>query len=260
MKKIYEKDNVDNTLLQLQNRYRIAQNRTYSIEHIICAFNMLPGKYQDLLLKPKKDENDKVSLVMVYKMFQSKLKQSENAPKGMKINIKNLDKEEVKKSAEITMEDVETGGDKWIRKDKKTIVPEYSSTFVIKMDKKKTEEPKEIEEPVIEEPDEFEEVQTDEVQIEEIDRETKEGILRKYIENRKLINIEELLKELGISDLNYFIICEKFKNNSVRSSQYLEKKFNISANYIDSVVDEFFAAALELNKKKKKTNKLVERK
>ncbi|MBO6195622.1 MAG: hypothetical protein J6O56_04730, partial [Bacilli bacterium] len=76
MKKIYNSDNVKKTLLSLQKRMCITTNRTYKTNDIIYAFNKLPGRYQDLLLKIDKNENDKANLDKVYNMIKLTLVKS----------------------------------------------------------------------------------------------------------------------------------------------------------------------------------------
>lgn len=222
MKKMYESDNITNTLLYIQRRYKTVHNKTYSIEQIICAFNMLPGKYQDLMLKVNKDENDKANLVKVYSVFQTNLLKSKNAPKDTKINIKNIEKEEEKKKNIVSMEDVETGGDRWNK-----IVKERPKKVVSEEIKEETEEERKAKEKIM-----------------------KDFILKEYISKRKGMNMEEIMNSLNIPNEDYYILMVKFENNSVKTNVDLSKELGISSKYIDDVVDRFYDKAISEKKKR----------
>ena len=224
MKKMYNSDNVTKTLLYIQKRYKTVHNKTYSIQQIISAFNMLPGKYQDLLLKINKNENDKADLVKVFTVYQTNLQKSKNAPKDIKINIKNIDKEEETKKEVISMEDVETGGDRWIKNVKKNNKPVIEG--------KKEEEIKETEE-----------------EKKAKERVMKDFILKEYIEERKDLNIEEIMHSLNLPEEDYYILMVKFEQNSVKTNSDLSKELGISSKYIDEVVDRFYDKAIEEKKK-----------
>lgn len=219
MKKIYNKENVDNTFLFIKKRFETTNNRSYRIQDIISAFNKLPGKYQDLLLKINKDENDKADLVKVYGLLRINLTKTKDVPEDIEVNIKNIDSEEEVKKASITMDDIETSGDRWERlKEKKEKQKEEKTKITnktIKIDKEEQNKSKE-----------------------------KDRILKEYIAERKGLKIKELLVSLDIPEIDYYIILEKFKNNSVKDNKELEKEINIASSYIDEVIDRFYERAI----------------
>lgn len=250
MKKIYSSDNVKKTLLSVQKRMCITTNRTYKTNDIIYAFNKLPGRYQDLLLKIDKNENDKANLDKVYNMIKLTLVKSKDIPDDIKVDIKNINIEEEKKKDVVSLEDVEVSGDKWVREE-----PKKKPIFVKELEIPKVEKPMAIKK------DNLVKVEKEESTKEEIVEKTeekkdnkqvnyKEIVLKKYIEQRKGLNINEILDDLNINEEDRFIIESKFDNNSVVPNEELEKAIGIRKNYIEEVIDRFYDKAIENTKKK----------
>lgn len=246
MKKIYNSDNVKKILLSLQKRMKVTTNRSYKANEIIYAFNKLPGNYQDLLLKIDKNENDKANLNKVYNMIKLTLVKTKDIPNDVKIDIKNIYEEEEKRKNVVTMEDVETGGDKWVRPE-----PKKKPILVKELETPKIEQPitiktKKEPEPIKEEI----EVVQNKVQEEVKNDNYRDIILKKYIKERRGLDIKAIIKELNIDSEIVYIIESKFENNSVISNDELEKIIGVKKNYIDQVVDEFYDRAIEQKKKK----------
>ena len=95
---IYSKENVLRTLNDIRKYFKVLFNKVYSIEEVINAFNKLTMKYQDLLLKPNKDENDKALLRIPYEELRKVLMENKEELKDVKLKIKSLNKkrEEIK--------------------------------------------------------------------------------------------------------------------------------------------------------------------
>lgn len=248
MKKMYNDNNVQKTLLSVQKRWANTSFKIYSMNQIVYAFNMLPGKYQDLLLKENKDENDKANLDKVYRLLNTHLMKSKNAPEDIKINIKNIDQEEEVKKHDITLEDVERSGDRWVKpvEKKKPVILKEAKIEAPEIVKPKKEEPLIKEEPIIKE-------EVIEEPVEEEQPRTfayRDIVLKKYIEEREGLDIKSILKELNIPEEYQYIIECKFENDSVVSNKELETITGFKESYLDEVVDVFYSKAIEQKKKK----------
>lgn len=247
MKAIYTGENVRKTLIVLQRRYNNFYNKNYSIQQIIYAFNKLPGKYQDLLLKPNKNENDKGILTYAYDQIRKYLHESKNVDENIKVNIKNIKQEEIVKKSDVTIEDVESDhGDKWVKQkeeDKPLKVVTYESV-------KKAKENKGKEDKII---------QQDLTEInkvskafskDELNSRIKTVVLTEYISERQKIDIEGILDNLDMDEDDKYIIMIKYDNNSVKTNSEVSKETGLIESYIDEVVERFFSQAIELKKKK----------
>ncbi len=276
MKNIYKGENVKRTLLMVQKRMTITTNRTYKIYEIVNAFNKLPGKYQDLLLKKDINENDRANLTKVYNMLMITLVKSKNVPSDTKIVIKNINEEEEKKKNEVTLEDVEVSGDKWVKpveKKKPILIKELEipkvekpitgvdvpeSKEVVESNKEvkviQNEDPKEETKTVKEEKElskkEIEVVQNKDKKEEKKKIGYKEMVLKKYIEQRNGLNIKDILDSLNIDEEFQYVIESKFENNSVLPNDELEKIIGVKKSFIDQVVDDFYVKAIAETKKK----------
>ncbi|MBO6195841.1 MAG: hypothetical protein J6O56_05850 [Bacilli bacterium] len=278
MKTIYTSDNVKKVLNSTQKRFENMYNKKYTISQVIYAFNKLPGKYQDLLLKINKDENDKANLVKVYDYLRRYLLMAKNVSSDINIDIKNINEEEKIVKKNITLEDIESDkGDKWVKpreNDKKTIrvvTFEAEKNKTIKNNESKkilketNEEKKEaVKVAKIEESKEFEEelVSDSKVDIlkekkeellikkEIINERIKKVLVEEYIVERQKIEIEKILDNLELDDDEKFIILLKFDENSVKTNEELSKDLGISTSYIDEVVEKFYNLSIELETKK----------
>ena len=281
MKAIYTSDNIKRALLKLKNKYIKMYNKEYSIAQIIYAFNRLPGRYQDLLLKPNIDENDKANLIVVNDLFKNNLSNSKDVPSDIKIIIRNLKQEESNKKEEFSLEDTESDkGDKWVRpvekkpEVKKVVdsgskirirIVDNKSRFKPKEEIKKVEvkeEKKQVKEvkPVQDIKEEIKEVK----QEEPIDNKTvlndrlQTVIMEEYLEERKNIDIESILDKLDLDEDEKLIILVKYENNSIKTNEEVSKELMIKTSYIDEVVNKFLKSSI--NTKKNKVYKLEEKK
>jgi len=277
VKAIYTSDNVKKTLLLVQKRYKNLYNRDYTIQQIIYAFNKLPGKYQDLLLKIKKDENDKANLVTVYDYFRKNLFNAKNVPSDIKIDIKNIKQEEEKKKEEVSLEDIESdNGDKWVRpvekKEPKIIIEPHfpikkkEEKLVIKHEKniKKEEIPKEVKEipkevkeipkEVKEIPKEVKEIPKEEIKADNnkelMNEKIKNVIMGEYLAERQNIDIESILDNVDLEEDEKFIILVKYENNSVKTNEEVSKELGITTSFIDEIVNRFLSMSIDLKKSK----------
>ena len=271
MKKIYTKENIKKNLIILQNRFSNTCNRKFSIQQVIYAFNNLPGKYQDLLLKINKDENDKILLTYAYDKMKKNLLAAKNIPDDIRIQIKNIHEEEQKKKEEYSLEDIEKGNeDKWVKpvekknensynedlNRKKIVISRVPTRKVEKVELKKEEpilkEIKPVEVKVVEEKPV--EKKTENNKKEELNNKIKIVVMKEYIKEREKIDIEELLDNLEMDEDDKFIIMVKFENNSVKTNEEVSKELGIKVDYIDNVVNNFYE--LSIKQKKKKVYKL----
>lgn len=234
MKSMYNPENVSSALNTIKKKLVIMYNKNYTIEQIINAFNKMPGKYQDLLLKQNKDENDKAELPKAYDYLRKFLFTSKNVPKDVKINIKNINEETTKKKT-FDIEDTESyySGDKWV-KPKPKDRPILINTTEIKVEKPVSRKKEETEEK---------------------DNNYKATVLKKYIEERKGLDIESVIDKLNMSEEDKFIILVKYENDSVKTNDEVSKELGIATSYIDEVVDRFFS--LIINERKKKVYSFV---
>lgn len=109
MKKIYEKENLKRTMLSIQKRCVTFYNKRFEIKEIICAFNELSGRNQDLLLTQDRDEDEKILVKYAYDAIESRLFDGVEVPEKVKIRIKNLGHEKPKKK-KVELEECEVEG------------------------------------------------------------------------------------------------------------------------------------------------------
>lgn len=240
MKKIYNKKNVINTIEYLNRRYNNTLNSEFTIKQIIYAFNQLTGRYQDLLLKIDKDENDKAMLTYVYNEFRKHLVNAKEVPSDVKIIIKNIKDEEVKKKEENPDDfDIETSPFSERKKE------ELKTGVQLEKIKKEIEEivstPKVEEKPVKTSLDNNKEL---------LNKRLEKVILEDYKEQRKQVDIEKLLDQLDLDDNEKYIILIKYDNNSVRTNKDVAAELQLTEDYIDEVVDTFFNKAIGLKERK----------
>lgn len=273
MKKIYTIENIKKNLVVLQRRYSNMYNRNFSINQIKYAFNKLPGDYQDLLLKINKDENDKANLTKVYDKMLRELMLAKNVSDDIKIVIKNIDKEEVVRKKDVTLEDVEADcGDKWVRpvkkekvvlnesqKRSKIIISRVSETKEEKKEEKIKPVEKKIEEkPIVKEEKPVEKKETDkEVKInklKQMNERLKLVVMEEYIHEREKVDIDEIIDTIDMNDEDKFILMVKFENNSVKTNEEVSKELGITTSYIDNIVNNFYE--LSIKQKKKNVYKL----
>ena len=211
MKTIYTSDNVKKVLNSTQKRFENMYNKKYTISQVIYAFNKLPGKYQDLLLKINKDENDKANLVKVYDYLRRYLLMAKNVSSDINIDIKNINEEEKIVKKNITLEDIESDkGDKWVKpreNDKKTIrvvTFEAEKNKTIKNNESKkilketNEEKKEaVKVAKIEESKEFEEELVSDSKVDILKEKKEELLIKKEIINERIkkVLVEEYIVE-----------------------------------------------------------------
>ena len=261
MKAIYTSENVKRTLEILQRRYSNFYNKNYSIKQIIFAFNKLPGRYQDLLLKPDKNENDKANAANIYDMFRKYLHEAKDVDSNIKIDIKNIDKEEEKKKSNVTLDDIESDkGDKWVRPaEKKEPIKTIEASFpkrekkdsIVINTKKKSEEIIKKEEKEISKVDILKEKKEEiKSKKEVLNERIKTVILEEYLEERQKIDIESILDKVHLDEDDKYIILIKYDNNSVKTNEEVSKETGLKTSYIEEVVERFFDAAIELKKKK----------
>lgn len=117
MKKIYEKENLKKTMFQIQKRFIVFYSKKFEIKEIICAFNELSGRNQDLLLTHDRDEDEKILVQYAYSEIESRLFDGIEVPNEVKIKIKNLNQEKSKKK-KIELEECEIEGGVLYRKPK----------------------------------------------------------------------------------------------------------------------------------------------
>ncbi len=224
MKTIYTSTNIKETLNYLQKRYSNLNNKKYSIQEIIYAFNKLPGKYQDLLLKNNKDENDKANLSHVYDHFRKTLLVTKNAPSDIKINIKNIKEEEKVKKDSVTLEDVEF--DEQNRTKKNDINNDNREKYNNQVKKDNNKEKNAVNQKI------------------------KFVILEEYISERQNVNVESTLDKLSLDEDEKFIIMLKYENNNVKTNEEVSKELGVCVSYIDEVVDKYLEQSIEYKKKK----------
>lgn len=239
MKKIYDKENVKNTIKYLNRRYNNILNSEFTIKQIIYAFNQLTGRYQDLLLKIDKDENDKAMLTYVYNDFRKHLVNAKEVPSDVKIIIKNIKDEEVKKIEE-NPEDIDIETSPFSERKKEEL------KTGVQLEKIK----KEIEEIVSTPKVEEKPVKTSSDNKELLNKRLEKVILEEYKEQRKQVDIEKLLDQLDLDDNEKYIILIKYDNNSVRTNKDVAAELQLTEEYIDEVVDTFFNKAIGLKERK----------
>ena len=98
MVKEYGKENVIKVLTGIKNYFKTLYNLDYSPREIINAFNKLSKKYQDLLLKINKNENDKALLRIPYEDLRRELMNNKDDVSNVKLRIKGI--EELRKEKE----------------------------------------------------------------------------------------------------------------------------------------------------------------
>ena len=224
MKTIYTSTNIKETLNYLQKRYSNLNNKKYSIHEIIYAFNKLPGKYKDLLLKNNKDENDKANLSHVYDHFRKTLLVTKNAPSDIKINIKNIKDEEKVKKDSVTLEDVEFDEPNRTKKNNESIDKREKYNNQVKKDNNKEKNA--------------------------VNQKIKFVILEEYISERQNVNVESTLDKLSLDEDEKFIIMLKYENNNVKTNEEVSKELGVCVSYIDEVVDKYLEQSIEYKKKK----------
>ena len=239
MKKIYDKENVKNTIKYLNRRYNNILNSEFTIKQIIYAFNQLTGRYQDLLLKIDIDENDKAMLTYVYNDFRKHLVNAKEVPSDVKIIIKNIKDEEVKKIEE-NPEDIDIETSPFSERKKEEL------KTGVQLEKIK----KEIEEIVSTPKVEEKPVKTSSDNKELLNKRLEKVILEEYKEQRKQVDIEKLLDQLDLDDNEKYIILIKYDNNSVRTNKDVAAELQLTEEYIDEVVDTFFNKAIGLKERK----------
>lgn len=250
MKKIYTSDNIKKNLVILQRRYSNMYNKNFSIKQIIYAFNKLPGRYQDLLLKINKDENDKANLLKVYNILKRELMNLKEVPDDIKIIIKNIKEEEAVKKSSVTMEDVETdNGDRWVKpkenKEVKKIIVGNNIDASIKKKEKK-------EETVIEKQKEeaSASIKSKQEKLMILNNKLQQVILEEYKKERKKIDIDSIIENIDMDDDEKFILLVKFENNSVKTNEEVSKELGITTDHIDGVVTNFYERAIKQRNKK----------
>ena len=230
MKKIYDKENVKNTIKYLNRRYNNILNSEFTIKQIIYEFNQLTGRYQDLLLKINKDENDKAMLTYVYNEFRKHLVNAKEVPSDVKIIIKNIKDEEVKKIEE-NPEDIDIETSPFSERKKEELKTGVQLEKIKKEIKEIVSTPRVEEKPVKTSSDNNKEL---------LNKRLEKVILEEYKEQRKQVDIEKLLDQLDLDDNEKYIILIKYDNNSVRTNKDVAYELQLTEEYIDEVVNTFF--------------------
>ena len=238
MKKIYTKENINKNLSVLKRRFNNICNREFSNKQIIYAFNKLKGEYQDLLLKPEKDENDKLVLTKVDDYIKRYLLNSNNIPDDIKLEIKNIHEEETKKKEDFDKEDIEASfGKKYVKPEEKKVI-EFKPKIIDNEEKVK------------------ETVVTRKLTKEEKDARRRSLIhkrileltMQEYINARSMIDIESIVDEIDMDEEKKFVILYKYDDNSVKTDDEVAKELNKTVEEVDSIVDEFLDKTIESKK------------
>lgn len=90
MSSIYTKQNILVNLQKVKKVLNNLYNEDYSLYELVTAFNRLTMKYQDLLLKIDKDENDRVLMKYIYNDMRTGAKEARKSGEiNQKVIIKN---------------------------------------------------------------------------------------------------------------------------------------------------------------------------
>lgn len=104
---LYSKnENLNRTILSIQKYFKVLYDLDYSIEEVTDAFNRLTTKYQNLLLKPNKNENDKAMLRFPYSALKNNLMKKEKRETKIKEN-EEVQKIEIKEVEEVQKTEVD---------------------------------------------------------------------------------------------------------------------------------------------------------